>query len=263
MKIETITLTPAIAEELLKRNTNNRNVKKERVLLYAHEIANNNWTLNGESIKISSNGDVLDGQHRLMAIIKANRPIKTVFISDLKKDVITTIDTGVNRSGGDVLSINGVKHSMNISAAITKFTALKIGRKDIRSNLKIRAKCSNTDILKEYNMNPDYWQTLHNVSVVYYRKWFRILSISDTIAYYAYFNTKFSEEIVNSFFESIINRTGNGALLYDRLLNDSLAKRKISVIEKNALVIKCFVNHVNDRVPKVLVFQKNEAFPTI
>lgn len=263
MKIETILLTPAKAAELLKRNTNNRNVKKERVLMYAHEIANDNWTLNGESIKISSNGEVLDGQHRIMAVIKANKPIKTVFISDLQKEVITTIDTGVGRSGGDVLSINGVKHSNNISAGITKFHSLKLGRRDIRSNNKIRSKCSNTDILKEYNINPEYWQRLHNVSVAYYRKWFRIITISDTIAYYSFFNTKYSEDIVNGFFESIINRTGNGALLYDRLLNDSLAKRKISVVEKNALVIKCFVNHVNDRVPKVLVFQKNETFPTI
>ena len=45
MKIQTITLTPSKASELLKKNTNNRNVKKQRIVLYVNDILNNKGSL--------------------------------------------------------------------------------------------------------------------------------------------------------------------------------------------------------------------------
>lgn len=65
-------VTPNIAEEWLKKNINNRNVKQLVVESYAEDMKNNKWTLNNDCITFDKNGILTNGQHRLMAIIKSN-----------------------------------------------------------------------------------------------------------------------------------------------------------------------------------------------
>jgi len=259
MKIQTITLTPSKASELLKKNTNNRNVKKQRIVLYVNDILNNNWKLNGESIKVSRNGVILDGQHRLIAVIKANKAIETVLITDLEQDVLPTIDTGASRTGGDVLNLHGITNSNSIAGGINKFYALLSGK----GSLNQRRVSTNSATLLEYNSKPDYYDNLHSVGSKYYIKWYRIISISDFIGYYAFFNTKYSQDIVDSFFESILNRTGVASLLYDKLLQNTLSRKNISGGERNALIIKAFVYHVNGKTPKLLRISHDEALLSI
>lgn len=259
MKIETITLTPAKASELLKRNTNNRNVKKQRIVLYVNDILNNNWKLNGESIKVSKDGVILDGQHRLIAVVKANKSIETLLITDLQQDVLPTIDTGSSRTGGDVLNLHGITNSNSIAGGINKFYALYSGK----GSLNQRRVCTNSATILEYNSKAEYYNNLHSMGAKYYTKWYRIITISDFIGYYAYFNTKYSQDIVDSFFESILNRTGVGALLYDKLLQNTLSRAKISGGERNALIIKAFVYHVKGKTPKLLRISHDEALLSI
>ena len=69
MKIETVLITPAMATELLKTNSNNRPVKEKRILKYAKDMLEGNWIAEtGETIKVLLNGKLGDGQHRLMAV---------------------------------------------------------------------------------------------------------------------------------------------------------------------------------------------------
>lgn len=83
-KIETSveTITPEVAKAYLERNVNNRNVNKDRVAIYARDISSGNWT-SGSSIGFFENGDLADGQHRLMAVVAANVPVVFVVIRNL------------------------------------------------------------------------------------------------------------------------------------------------------------------------------------
>ena len=69
--------------------------------------------------------------------------------------------------------------------------------------------------------------------------------------------------IVDSFFESILNRTGVASLLYDKLLQNTLSRKNISGGERNALIIKAFVYHVNGKTPKLLRISHDEALLSI
>jgi hypothetical protein len=100
-------ITPSRAKELLEANINNRRVKDEVVNRYAQDILAGRWKEDtGEVIKISKSGIVLDGQHRLYAIIKANTPIFLHIVYGIDDSVSDVLDTGSVRSASDVFKLN-------------------------------------------------------------------------------------------------------------------------------------------------------------
>ncbi|MGW5003192.1 hypothetical protein ACWEP8_36690 [Streptomyces hydrogenans] len=114
-----ITITPHLATELLKRNTRNRNLRPRAVSDYARDMTAGSWVINGEAIKLATNGDVLDGQHRLHAITKAQRSIDMFVVIGLAPETQETMDSGRKRSTGDVLSLRAEDNATTL-AAITR-----------------------------------------------------------------------------------------------------------------------------------------------
>lgn len=110
-------LSPVLAELLLARNPDNRNVRDGVVSDYAGDIVEGNWTTNGESLKISRQGMLNDGQHRCLAVIKAGRKIRTMFTFGVERASRTTLDQGLARTPGDYLGMAGVS-SANQAAAV-------------------------------------------------------------------------------------------------------------------------------------------------
>ena len=116
MKVELVTITPEMAAKMLERNTGNfRKMDRRRVDLYASEIDDNKWHLNGEAIKINVEDMILDGQHRLAAIVKAGKPITTLVISELEVDG-RTLDRGKPRSIGQWCEHMGLRHATCVAS---------------------------------------------------------------------------------------------------------------------------------------------------
>lgn len=113
---ETVTLTPAMAKVLLEANPANRTVKDTVIEKYAVDIANGQWALNGESIKISRDGFLNDGQHRCRAVIHAGMPIRTIVGFGFDRDSRLTLDQGAVRTPGDYLSMDGYQHARELAA---------------------------------------------------------------------------------------------------------------------------------------------------
>ena len=61
MKTEVRVVTPAIAKELLKRNPNNRKLNEAHVSRLEKQMNNGQWIFDGQPIRISPSGSVLDG----------------------------------------------------------------------------------------------------------------------------------------------------------------------------------------------------------
>jgi hypothetical protein len=113
---EVMTITPELARQWADLNTRNRKVRYARVALLARDMASGKWILNGETIKIATDGTILDGQHRLYACIQAEVPFRTVVIRGLPAEVQDTIDTGLTRRMADQFTIHGEKHSTTLAA---------------------------------------------------------------------------------------------------------------------------------------------------
>lgn len=114
---EVVVLTPALAELLLARNDSNRAVRPRAVRIYATDIVAGNWELNGESIKVSRDGFLNDGQHRCSAVIEAGRSIRTIILFGVERKSRLTVDQGAVRTSGNYLQMQGVDNS-NVAAAV-------------------------------------------------------------------------------------------------------------------------------------------------
>lgn len=117
MKSTFVDITPEKAAELLKGNTNNRHLSKSRVADLAAQMKNDKWLCNGDTIRVSTTGRLLDGQHRLSAIIESKTTQKMLLVTGLPETVFTTIDVGAVRRSGDFLQIDGFSNTNALAAA--------------------------------------------------------------------------------------------------------------------------------------------------
>lgn len=122
MKILKVEMTPEWASELLAANTNNRHVSQKLVDMYAKDMQSDNWAANGDAIRVSKTGVLLDGQHRLLACLQSKKSFTTVLVTDLYDEVRSTIDIGRKRTLSDELSMMGKTHAGSIAAAARMIT---------------------------------------------------------------------------------------------------------------------------------------------
>lgn len=116
LKFETRMIGPEEAEDILATTSFNRPVSSARVITLANEMRTGKWQLNGEPIIISETGKLLDGQHRLYAIMEAKKHVEMCIVRGASDNSFETIDTGRARSGGDIIAMQGYKHP-KVSAA--------------------------------------------------------------------------------------------------------------------------------------------------
>lgn len=126
-----VLMTPEIAKELLAINTNNRRVKKERVLAYGRSMARGQWQFTGDAIRVArkENGEqvIVDGQHRLLACVEANVSFETMLFTNLDYGVFTVIDRGVSRTNGDLLGVIGTANGTTVGALVRPIIAVDAG----------------------------------------------------------------------------------------------------------------------------------------
>lgn len=91
-KVENI--TPEIAKEYLSHNSRNprKTISRSVVRKYADDMANDLWTLNGDTIVFDADGFLKNGQHRLFAIIQSGKTVKML--------VVRGVDPSVNNWDG-------------------------------------------------------------------------------------------------------------------------------------------------------------------
>lgn len=111
-------ITPALAEQWLSRGGKNRAVSKALVERYAAYMKKGEWVLTGDTIKFSSEGKLLDGQHRLRAVIRSGATILVYVVTADDPRAFMYMDRGKPRSAGDLITIDlpGVKHVSRVAA---------------------------------------------------------------------------------------------------------------------------------------------------
>jgi hypothetical protein len=172
LSLRIMVIDPEHAEHLLEKYTKNRTISKVHMIKYATDMMQGLWRFNAVPILISKDGEIMDGQHRLKAIIKSGVSQKIVVIWGVDKSAFMTIDQGKPRSGGDVLSIIGLskEKSTAISALIIKRynfyngrigTMGNAGRIYNSSNINNRAAMNNEMIIGEYEGKKAFYDEIY------------------------------------------------------------------------------------------------------
>lgn len=138
MRKEKILLTPELASSFLMRNfKKNRKVSPSKVSVYATDIIEGNWNPDisevNDPIAISDKFELLNGQHRCHAVIKAKTPVYTWIYFDVPEELYNYFDNGRPRSVGDFLD---VPNSGMIAALARIMYAIQYGDAPLASALQ-------------------------------------------------------------------------------------------------------------------------------
>ncbi|MFD7501413.1 hypothetical protein [Streptomyces sp. NPDC059850] len=145
----TVKVTPKIAETYLSRASVNRRLDMGQVRALSQAILRGEWKLTHQGIAFDKDGALLDGQHRLRAIIEADTSVQMLVFDGLSRDVFPVLDTGKRRSAADTLSSTGAKYLHLLSSTIRHVILFNTMPNAPWSGA--RARVSNDRILAAYN----------------------------------------------------------------------------------------------------------------
>lgn len=144
-------VTPTMAAEWLKLNNNNRNMRSGNVAMYARDMTADNWRVTGQAIQFDRDGNLIDGQHRLQAVIKAGRSVMFLVVRGLDPNAKAVVDAGAKRSAGDALKFAGVTNYTAVASLARLCLILEAGSDDSRNGRSY----SNTEIDDYRLAHPD------------------------------------------------------------------------------------------------------------
>lgn len=256
-----VKIDPEYARQLLLLNRNNRPMNFDHVRMLAREMAAGHWKFNGDSIKISKGDRLMDGQHRLHAIIQSGVTIECLIVRGLEDDIFDTIDVGRKRTGGDIFAIKGERNTNVLSAALNLVTNYEECRMTPRKTYPI------TVLEITLGEHP----AIRNSVDLSTKKKAKLLPQSASAALHYLFSRK-DPLMADLFLESIVTGTGlkttdSVYLLRERLISNLSAKAKLPTHYMMALAIKTWNAERKNRQLRGLSWRGGEdspeAFPEI
>ena len=206
-------------------------------------------------------GTILDGQHRLPAVVNSGQTIEALFIENLNDDIFEVLDTGKNRSSGDVLHIYGIEDATKV-AAIAKFVIMF--RASVISKLEQnhRYTTTNHEVLDFAVDNADRIKLVCGEKSIYKK----ILSHSLAGGLYFLFseiNAKDALEFMRRVTDGLeLTKNSPIGVLRAKLLDDAMAKKKMSKGDKLAIIIKAWnFFRKNETITQLRFVKESENFP--
>jgi hypothetical protein len=269
-------ITPAKAAEYLKDNhANQRNVTNSHLWHLAQQMKNGQWKMNGESIIFDWDGNIADGQHRLLSVIKSGVDSDFVVVRGIDPACFPTIDRGKPRSNGNIFAINGIAN-YNIAASATmgvlnyrRALAVKIV-KDAKvvkesGSLNSYIRPSTTDMLAEYEKHKSKYQIAISIALECRVK--APPSCVSTVAALSLIDGKMGEDYVCQFWKSFksganLTETSPVLKLIDRLAKNADSKTtKLSHVHITLLMAKAWNIYAEEKPCKVLRVDSDDAIP--
>lgn len=119
-QFDSVIMTPDMAKLMLEFNLdNNRKINQHAVRLYASDMRNGYWCDNGETIKVDTDGRLIDGQHRLLAVIMSGVSIPVTIAWGIDRSALKTIDRGKQRSISDNYKIDSELNAALMAGIVT------------------------------------------------------------------------------------------------------------------------------------------------
>lgn len=264
---EIVTITPAMAAAMLARNNGNRSVRRNRVSGYARDMAAGRWHPDtAEAIKFSPEGELLDGQHRLLACVDAKAPFTTLVAYGVPADAHYALDTGIPRKLNDLMGYRHEVNGNNLAAAISMAYRLELRNRDGTAKAP-------TSYLRPTHAEAEAWLARNpgiRDSVKQAMKQFRNgrVRVTGLAAVHHLACRSWGREMPDLFIDDLAQPLGQpipqpAALLRNAFFSSAFSGRKLTEIMATALTIKAMNHHLLGVTVKVLKWVDRESFPKI
>lgn len=102
-----VRFTPELASEFLrKHNFGNRSIRPHVIKKYAKSMSDGDWVLSPEPLALSTDGRLLNGQHRLSAVIASGVTCDFYVAHGFDDHVFSVLDRGATRTSYDALKVD-------------------------------------------------------------------------------------------------------------------------------------------------------------
>lgn len=257
-------IEPDVARAVLaNNNARNRQTRGRNIKFLKEQIGSGRFVYNGETIVFGDDGNLNNGQHRLIACGESENAIDALLVFGVPADRFVTYDQGASRSGADVLSIEGQQNCGRLAAAlrhIDNFGRGKIGDHNGADNNK---RMDNAYVLELLSKHPGIELSVSRCSH------FPRTTRPSLAAALHYLFSKVDAVATEEFF----NIVEHGIVLerqYDKCLAESAVNlrewlhRNVMSHKKSSpkvvanVWIKAWNGYRKGKVPKVLMFKDTE-----
>jgi hypothetical protein len=115
-----VRVTPSLAAKWLQSNQRNRPLSKRHWQFLASVMTAGDYILNGETIIFDSDNMLMDGQHRLHAVVESGVTIDALVVRGIDAQAFNTLDGGRARTTGEVLAMEGEVNSNALAGAVSQ-----------------------------------------------------------------------------------------------------------------------------------------------
>lgn len=235
-------ISPSLAAKYLEHNINNRSVSKGYVSFLAKIMLSGEYSVNHQGIAFDEDGNLVDGQHRLHAIVKSGVTVSMLVTSDLSKKAVRDIDSGRKRRYWDNQKMLGDNmHPLLPSVARTMFITKSLSQHAIPNAIL-------DDVVKKYRPALDFAMGEFFGVTSDASAQLRVASVIAVVAR-AYYSADFSRlrEFVKVFMTGVVKDEGDTAAtkLRDYRLIRGLqgANERTELYKKTENALHSFLQH--------------------
>jgi hypothetical protein len=256
---EIVLVTPSLANEWLNFNTNNRRINPQAVAKLVSDIRNGRWQNNGESIKFDRENRLIDGQHRLLAIIASGISLRLLVVTNLEPGSQQTIDIGVSRTSGQIAGMLGVANAHELAALAHVLLRYERSRDVIWNASASATKTEIVEFVTREASNLNRANSFGNQA----RRAARIKSVPYSLLAFHVLN-KYDEGTWMKWHDRIVDGVGLSqtdarlVLRNQSMRRDSARQGSWPQQEMIGWVIKAWNAYVTNRPIKALIFRKDE-----
>lgn len=264
-------INPEKARRYLRTSSGNRNISRPVVSSYAKTMKKGDWLLNGVCIIFDRDGHLIDGHHRLHAVIEAGIPVRFDVCRGADPEAFTTYDCGRHRTLGQLLSIQGTKHYNMVGSIVMANDAL-IRYKRLGANNAARVgknKMSNADRYELYRKDPEGFDAVA-VIITRLQSRCRIMTASwaGGIYYYLTHTGGYTDAEVLPFLDAVFSVDSTSIPVADMLrkaiTKAAISGRKLQTELLWALTAKAWNYYASGVTPKILRWSgSKEAIPVL
>ena len=194
-------ITPSLAQNMLETSARtgfmNRNISQQTVRIYAEQMKRGEWILSNDMICIDNEGAVINGQHRLHAVILSGCSVLIFVFYGIDRNAFSKIDRLRRRTDADNLSVLGVANSKHIAPALRTLATY------LTNGVFHEGGHGVNNAVLFFPLYKKYSEEFHQGVLFYQNQKIKRLTVGSCISLYVIFAT-INQDVANDFFTGLV-----------------------------------------------------------
>lgn len=266
-KIEIEEITPLKAQKYLGKNYEyNRNKRARVIETYGKDMRQGKWRWHvAPPIVFDKQGRLIDGQHRLEAVVKSGKTIKSYVVRGADEDDYKVIDSGIGRKAAD--GLKQYPQSANLATAARAYLSWDCGERRIFGKTE-NIRWSNQDIVDYVETHPLIHEYVTEARRCYEKMGLPMKMMSVFVRNIYEADPDSAEEFMNSLVGGVGLRPQDPVyVVREQLLNESMRKRRdgyrFPSESAYCWLVKAFNDYVSGKTHKRYTHPISEDIPEV